>query len=63
MTRKTGSLTQRGHNATVLLHELPVQGSLVRIQQGPLLIREPHGNLLKSHQSLEGKRKCFHLKG
>ena len=58
LTRRKGSkaLTQRGHAFVRLQHHVPVQHSLRRVQQRPLLPAEIHGHLRKAHGLLQAKR-------
>ena len=58
LTRRKGSkaLTQRGHALVRLQHHVPVQRSLRRVQQRPLLPAEIHGHLRKAHGLLQAKR-------
>ena len=58
LTRRKGrqALTQRGHTLVCLQHHVPVELSLHRVQQRPLLPAEIHGHLLKAHGLLQAKR-------
>ena len=58
LTRRKGSkaLTQPGHALVRLQHHVPVERSLRRVQQRPLLPAEIHGHLRKAHGLLQAKR-------